>query len=369
MANPPLTPPITPRPGIMDIAAYVPGEAKLAGHAEPMQLAANENALGPAKSAMAAYTDAGASLHRYPDGAATVLRNAIADAHGLDADRIICGAGSDEILSFLGRSYAGPGDEVLYSAHGFLMYQIITLTVGATPVAAPETADLTASVDALLAAVTPKTRILFLANPNNPTGTLLPVRELRRLRAGLRDDILLVIDAAYAEYVDHPDYDAGAALVDEGENTVMTRTFSKIHGLAALRLGWCYCPASVAAVLNRLRGPFNVGAPSIAAGVAAIGDTGHIERSRAHNVAERKRLQDRLRQLGLNTPESHGNFILIRFADGDQAEAALQAMNAGGVIPRRVAGYGLPESLRVTVGTAEENDAVVQALTEFVGEA
>ena len=369
MANPPLTPPITPRPGIMDIAAYMPGEAKLDGHAEPMQLAANENALGPAKSAMAAYTEAGASLHRYPDGAATVLRNAIADAHGLDADRIICGAGSDEILSFLGRSYAGPGDEVLYSAHGFLMYPIITLTVGATPVAAPETADLTASVDALLAAVTPKTRILFLANPNNPTGTLLPMSELRRLRAGLRDDILLVIDAAYAEYVDHPDYDAGAALADEGENTVMTRTFSKIHGLAALRLGWCYCPASVAAVLNRLRGPFNVGAPSLAAGVAAIGDTGHIERSRAHNFAERKRLQDRLRQLGLNTPESHGNFILIRFVDGDQAEAALQAMNAGGVIPRRVAGYGLPESLRVTVGTAEENDAVVQALTDFVGEA
>ena len=369
MANPPLTPPITPRPGIMDIAAYVPGEAKLAGHAEPMQLAANENALGPAKSAMAAYTEAGASLHRYPDGAATLLRNAIADAHGLDADRIICGAGSDEILSLLGRSYAGPGDEVVHSAHGFLMYPIITRTVGATPVPAPETAELTASVDSLLAAVTPKTRILFLANPNNPTGTLLPLGELRRLRAGLRDDILLVIDAAYAEYVDHPDYDAGAALVDEGENTVMTRTFSKIHGLAALRLGWCYCPASVAAVLNRLRGPFNVGAPSIAAGIAAIGDMDHIERSRAHNVAERKRLQDRLLQLGLNTPESHGNFILIRFQDGDRAEAALQAMNVGGVIPRRVAGYGLPESLRVTVGMAEENDAVVRALTDFVGEA
>jgi histidinol-phosphate aminotransferase len=352
----------------MDIAAYVPGEAKLDGHAEPMQLAANENALGPAASAISAYQDAGASLHRYPDGASTTLRNAIAKAHGLDADRIICGAGSDEILSFLGRSYAGPGDEVLYSAHGFLMYPIITRTVGATPVAAPET-DLTASVDALLAAVTPKTRILFLANPNNPTGTILPASELRRLRAGLRDDILLVIDAAYAEYVDHPDYDAGVELVDAGENTVMTRTFSKIHGLAALRLGWCYCPESIAGVLNRLRGPFNVGAPSIAAGVAAIGDQGHIDRSRAHNVAERKRLQDRLRQLGYATPESHGNFILIRFADGDKAEAALQAMNAGGVIPRRVAGYGLPESLRVTVGTAAENDAVVQALTDFAGEA
>lgn len=360
--------PLTPRPGIMDIAAYVPGEAKLDGYAEPMQLAANENALGAAASAVAAYNAAGATLHRYPDGAATALRDTIADIHGLDADRVICGAGSDEILSFLGRAYAGPGDEILYSAHGFLMYPIISRTVGATPVPAPEV-DLTASVDALLAAVTPKTRILFLANPNNPTGTLLPTRELQRLRDGLRDDILLVIDAAYAEYVDEADYDAGLSLVDAGENTVMTRTFSKIHGLAALRLGWCYCPESIAAVLNRLRGPFNVGAPSIAAGIAATRDVEHVAHSKAHNLTERKRLQDRLRQLGLDTPVSHGNFILIRFADGEGAEAALQAMNGAGVIPRRVAGYGLPESLRVTVGTAEENDAVVTALTDFLAKA
>jgi len=359
--------PLTPRPGIMEIAPYVPGEAKIAGHAEPAQLAANENALGPGAAAVDAYTAGAATLHRYPDGGALELTGAIGEVHGLDPKRIVCGAGSDEILSFLGRSYAGPGDEVLYSAHGFLMYPIIARTVGATPVTAPEV-ELTASVDNLLAAVTPKTRIVFVANPNNPTGTMLPGSELRRLRAGLPDDVLLVIDAAYAEYVDDPDYEAGAALVDAGENTVMTRTFSKIHGLAALRIGWCYAPASVVDVLQRLRGPFNVGAAAITAGAAAVRDTAHVERSRTHNNAERRRLADRLAQLGLGGPKSHGNFLLIRFETPERAEAALQALNAAGVIPRRVAGYGLPESLRITVGTAAENDAVVAALTDFVAQ-
>ncbi|MEQ9122663.1 MAG: histidinol-phosphate transaminase, partial [Alphaproteobacteria bacterium] len=317
---------------------------------------------------VAAYKEGAASLHRYPDGGAQALVRAIGEVHGLDPARIVCGAGSDELLALLGRAYAGPGDEVLYSAHGFLMYPIVALSVGATPVKAPET-DLTANVDNLLAAVTPKTRIVFVANPNNPTGTMLPAAELRRLRAGLPADVLLVIDAAYAEYVDDPAYDAGASLVDEGAATVMTRTFSKIHGLAALRIGWCYAPAAIAAVLNRIRGPFNVGAPAIAAGAAAIRDLDHVERSRAHNRVERKRLADRLVQLGLSGPTSHGNFLLVRFPDAATAEAALAALNGAGVIPRRVAGYGLPECLRITVGTAEENDKVVAALTDFVGEA
>ena len=356
---------LTPRPGIMELAPYVPGEARIAGHAEPAQLAANENALGPGAAAVAAYQAGAGSLHRYPDGGATALVQAIGKAHGLDPARIVCGAGSDELLSFLGRAYAGPGDEVLYSAHGFLMYPIIARTVGATPVTAPEV-DLAASVDNLLAAVTPKTRIVFVANPNNPTGSMLSAREMQRLRAGLPDDVLLVIDAAYAEYVDHPDYDAGVSLVDAGENTVMTRTFSKIHGLAAVRLGWCYAPASVIAVLQRIRGPFNVTSAALAAGAAAIADTAHVDRSRKHNAVERKRLADRLGQLGLTGPESHGNFLLIRFADAAAATAALEAMNRAGVIPRRVAGYGLPQCLRITVGTAAENDKVVAALTDFM---
>lgn len=350
----------------MDIAPYVPGEAKIDGHAEPAQLAANENALGPGAKAVAAYRENAGSLHRYPDGGSAALVQAIGEIHGLDPARIVCGAGSDEILALIGKAYAGPGDEALYSAHGFLMYPIIAKGVGATPVAAPER-DLTADVDNLLAAVTDKTRIVFLANPNNPTGTMLPAAELERLRAGLPDNVLLVIDAAYAEYVDDPAYDAGARLVDQGQNTVMTRTFSKIHGLAALRIGWCYAPTSVIQVLHRIRGPFNVSAPAIAAGAAAVRDQAHVERSRSHNTAERKRLRDRLAQLGLTGPESHGNFLLIRFESPERAEAALQAMNAAGVIPRRVAGYGLPECLRVTVGAAEENDAVVAALADFTG--
>ena len=357
--------PLTPQPGILDIAPYVPGEAKIAGHADPAQLAANENALGPGGAAIAAFGACAHLLHRYPDGGFRELTQAIGDVHGLDPARIVCGAGSDEILSLIGQAYAGPGDEVLYSAHGFLMYPIVAMSVGATPVSAPEV-DLTTNVDNLLAAVTAATKIVFLANPNNPTGTMLPAREVRRLRQGLRDDILLVIDAAYAEYVTDPDYEAGAALVDAGENTVMTRTFSKIHGLAALRLGWCYAPEAVCQVLSRIRGPFNVNAPAIAAGAAAVRDVAHVEMSREHNRAERRRLADRLAQHGLTGPTSHGNFLLIRFQDAKTAEAALQAMNAAGVIPRRVAGYGLPECLRITVGTAVENDRVVGALAGFM---
>ena len=358
--------PLVPRPGIMDIAPYVPGEAKISGHSEPAQLAANENALGPSPAAVAAYNSAANSLHRYPDGGSTELTNAIGEVHDLDPKQIVCGAGSDEILALLGRGYVGLGDETLHSAHGFLMYPIITKSLGATPLQAPET-DLTANVDALLASVTPKTRIVFLANPNNPTGTMLPAEELKRLRKGLNDDVLLVIDAAYAEYVDDPLYSDGRDLVDSNDNVVMTRTFSKIYGLAALRIGWCYAPPSVVDVLHRIRGPFNVTAPAIAAGAAAVRDQEHVERSRHHNKVERNRLASRLAQLGLSGPVSHGNFLLISFKTPEVAEGALQAMNALGVIPRRVAGYGLPECLRITVGTAAENDRVVSALADFTG--
>ncbi|MCB9929567.1 MAG: histidinol-phosphate transaminase [Alphaproteobacteria bacterium] len=361
------TGPLTPQPGIMGIAAYVPGEHGLAGHNRVVVLSANENPLGPGDAARKAYIDAAASLERYPEGSARVLREAIAKAEGLEADRIVCGAGSDELLTMLGHCYAGVGDEIVYSAHGFTMYPIIAQSVGARPVAAPET-DLTADVEALLAAVTPRTKMVYLANPNNPTGTYLPMRALQDFRARLREDILLVLDAAYVEYVTAADYGNPADLVRQNRNVVMCRTFSKIHGLAAVRLGWCYGPPEVIAVLNRVRGPFNVNSAAQAAGVAAILDKAHQDRSRAHNAHWLPWLTAEIRKLGLEVPSSQGNFILVRFPDqpGRDSAAAIEHLNAHGIIPRRMAAYGLPDSVRITIGLEEDNRAVVAALRQFV---
>jgi histidinol-phosphate aminotransferase len=354
---------LTPRPGIMDIAPYVPGESKAAGAAETLKLSSNESALGPSPKAQAAYLKLVEELHRYPDGAAAELRATIGRHYGLDPARIVCGSGSDELIALLVKGYVGPGDEVLLSEYGFLMYPIQALAHGATPVKAPET-NQTADVDALLAKVTPKTRMVFLANPNNPTGTYLPVGEVKRLREGLRKDIVLVIDAAYAEYVVRNDYSAGAELVDEYGNVVMTRTFSKIFGLAALRLGWAYCPAEVADVLNRIRGPFNVTAAAQAAGIAALNDVAFTDKARAHNDIWRPWLEAEARKLGLEVTPSVGNFVLIRFANDEVAKADA-ALKAKGVVGRRVAAYGLPDCLRITVGTEAENRAVIDALRAF----
>ena len=265
---------LTPRPGIMEISPYVGGRSALDGRQNVIRLAANESALGPSPRAVAAYEALGSSLHRYPDGGAGDLRDALGTLNGLDPARIVCGTGSDEILQLLTKAYAGPGDEVLDIRHGFLVYALAARAAGATPVAAPET-DLRADVDSLLEHVTERTRVLFLANPNNPTGSYLSRGELRRLWSGLPENILLVIDSAYAEYVTVADYEAGAELVDAGKNVVMTRTFSKIYGLAALRLGWCYAGEEVIDVMNRVRGPFNVTAPALAAGLAAVQDQDH----------------------------------------------------------------------------------------------
>lgn len=359
---------VAPRPGILDVAPYVGGEATIAGRNRAVRLASNENPLGASPMAAAAYAGLKDELHRYPDGGAVELREALGRSEGLDPARIVCGAGSDELIALLVRGYAGPGDEVLYSAHGFLMYSIAARTAGATPVAAPER-DLTADVDALLARVTPRTRLLFLANPNNPTGSCLGRAALARLRDELRDDVLLVLDAAYAEYVDDRDYESGANMVEAGDNVVMTRTFSKIHGLAALRLGWAYCPPAVADVLNRVRGPFNVSQAAQAAGIAALADHGHLQRSRRHNSKWRAWLIEALRELGLQPYPSAGNFVLVRFAadPGRSAEAALAHLKAAGVLVRGMAAYGLPDCLRITIGTEEELAAVVAALREFVG--
>ena len=355
-----------PRPGILDIAPYVGGEAQIPGVKRAIKLASNESALGPSPKAIAAYRKVAKDLHRYPDGGADRLRGAIAERYGLEPAQIVCGAGSDELIAMLCRAYAGPGDEVLYSEFGFLMYAISAKSAGATPVKAPER-DYTAHVDSLLARVNERTRLLFLANPNNPTGTYLANDELARLRQRLSPQVLLVIDAAYAEYVDRNDYSPGVDLVRNHPNVVMTRTFSKIYGLAALRLGWAYCPPAVADVLHRVRGPFNVGAAAQAAGLAAIADHAHTAGAKEHNDHWRPWLMHQLAAIGLSTTPSVGNFVLARFPYGaPQAKAADAFLKTKGLIVRQMAGYGLPDCLRITVGLDDENEALTATLGEFM---
>jgi histidinol-phosphate aminotransferase len=357
-----------PRPGILDIEAYVPGESRLPSGVKPAKLSSNETPLGPSPKAIEAYKAAGDDLERYPDGQASGLRKAIALRYGLNPQRIVCGAGSDEILTLLAHAYLGPGDEAIYTEHGFLVYRIAILANGATPVVAPEK-DLKTDVDAILAHVTTKTRMVFLANPNNPTGTYVGIDEVRRLRAALRSDILLVLDGAYAEYVQRNDYEAGMELVSTTNNTVMTRTFSKIHGLAALRIGWGYCPAEVADVLNRIRGPFNLSSAAISAGTAAITDAEHMEKAVAHNAKWLGWLETEIGKLGLTVTPSVANFILIHFPreEGRAATDADAFLKSKGIILRTVGSYGLGHCLRMTIGTEDENRRVVAALSEFMG--
>ncbi len=357
-----------PQLGIMDIAAYVAGESAIENAGPVIKLSSNEGAFGPSPVASAAYAEISQQLHRYPDSGCTELRRAIAEVHGLDANRIVCGAGSDEIISMLCSAYAGPGDEILYSEHGFLMYPISARAAGATPVAAPET-ELTADIDSLLAALTDRTRIVFLANPNNPTGTFVSGAELARLHAGLPETVLLVIDAAYAEYVSAEGYSDGLELVEQHDNVVMTRTFSKIHGLGGMRLGWGYCPVAVADVLNRVRGPFNVSAAAQAAGVAAIGDREFTRKVRQHNDRWLAWTRDRLRDLGLSVPDGVGNFLLACFPeDGEHTAADADAfLKRDSIIVRRMDAYGLPRCLRITIGLEDEMRAVVDSLSRFMG--
>ena len=358
----------SPKPGILDIELYVPGESHLPGGVKPIKLSSNETPLGPSPKAIAAFRDAAGTLERYPDGGAGALRAAIAQRYNLDAERIICGAGSDELLTLLAHAYLGPGDEAIYTEHGFLVYRIAILANGATPVIAPEK-NLVTDVDGILARVTARTKMVFLANPNNPTGTYIPASEVERLRYGLPGNVLLVLDGAYAEYVHEKDYDSGLELAASTPNSVMTRTFSKIFGLASLRLGWAYGSAEVIGVLNRLRGPFNISGPGIAAGVAAMADTAHIQAAVAHNDRWLAWLTKELTALGLTVTPSVANFLLIHFPkDGaPTAEAADAYLKSRGIILRRVAGYGLPHALRLTVGTESENRAVLDALSVFLG--
>jgi histidinol-phosphate aminotransferase len=358
-----------PRPGVLDIAPYVPGKSTAPGVAKVFKLSSNETPLGPSEKAIAAYQAAGKHLEDYPEGAATELREAIGAAFGLDPARIICGAGSDDLLNLIARAYLTDGDEAIHTTHGFLVYPIATLGTGAKPIVAPETKH-TADVDAILKAVTPKTKVVFLANPNNPTGTYVPFDEVKRLHKGLPAHVLLVLDAAYAEYVTRNDYEAGIELVATSENVVMCRTFSKIYGLAALRLGWMYGPAHIVDAVNRVRGPFNVNAPAIAAGVAAIRDTAHVEKARAHNTHWLAWLTEEIGKLGLTVTPSVANFVLIHFPEtkGRTAKDADAFLTKRGLVLRVVGSYKLPNCLRMTVGSEEANKLVVQALKDFLGQ-
>lgn len=358
---------LTPKPGILEITPYIGGRASVAGVEKVIKLSSNESPLGPSPMAVEALVKASRDLELYPEGSAKILREAIGEVYGLDPARIVAsGDGSDALLTMLANAYLRPGDEVLFGAHDFILYKIATLANSAIPIEVPDP-KLRLDVDAVLARVTPKTRIVFVANPNNPTGSYITHEEMRRLHAGLSPDTLLVIDAAYSEYVRKNDYEPGIEMVSHYPNVVMTRTFSKIHGLAGMRIGWTYAPASVCDVLNRIRGPFNVSMMQQYAAAAAIRDRAHVERSVAHNEQWKNYLTEEIRKLGLKVNESVGNFILIQFPKGEKGATQADAfLGARGLILRGVAGYGLPDALRLTVGTAEANERVVAALRDFM---
>lgn len=355
------------RPSIMQIEAYVPGKSTAPGSGKVYKLSSNETPLGPSPVAVEAAKQALEQLSHYPDGSSTGLRRAIAAKFGLDADRIICSNGSDELLTLLAHTYLTLGDEAIITEHGFLVYKIAVLSAGGTPVTVAEK-DCRIDVDAILARVTEKTRLVYIANPANPTGTYLPFDEVKRLHAGLPPSAILVLDAAYAEYARRNDYSAGLELVATNENVVMTRTFSKIHGLANLRLGWMVGPAGIVDALNRVRGPFNVNGVALAAGIAAINDEQHVARSIAHNEEWLPRLTEELQALGLVVTPSVTNFVLIHFPEqaGKSAADADTFLSSRGLILRRVTSYGFANALRLTIGTAEANRLVISALKEFM---
>jgi histidinol-phosphate aminotransferase len=353
--------------GIMDISIYMPGKSAAPAGIKLHKLSSNETPLGPSPKALKAIQEASEHLELYPDGQSDTLKKAIGEVYGLNTDNLICGNGSDELLSMIGAAYLETDDEVIFTEHGFLMYKIVALTSGAVPVVVKETNE-HADVDAILAAVTPRTRIIFLANPNNPTGTYIPMDKVRRLHAGLPTNVVLVLDAAYAEYVRRNDYEAGVELVASSQNVIMTRTFSKIHGLAALRIGWAYAPRSMIEILERVRGPFNVNALAIAAGAAAIRDRAHIDKAVLHNEKSILHVTAELEKLGLRVTPSVGNFLLVHFpeATGKSAAEADAYLTSKGILLRAVTGYGFPNALRMTLGTDETNAFVISTLRDFL---
>ena len=353
---------ITPQPGIMDISLYQGGKSEIPGITDIVKLSSNENPFGPSKAASDAVRQAAGNMHLYPSTTHDGLRDAIGEVHGIDPSQIICGVGSDEIISLICYAFAGPGDEVLYTEHGFGMYRISALAAGATPVVAPEKNRQT-DVDALIEACTTDTKIVFIANPNNPTGTMIEESEVRRLADGIPETTLLVLDGAYAEYVDG--FDGGIEIINERENVLMTRTFSKIYGLGGLRIGWGYAPRIIVDVLNRLRGPFNLSSPALLAAEAAMRDQNYVSWCRAQNEKLRDWLADELRKLRIESDKSFANFVLARFETVEDAVNADTHLQSKGLIVRQVGGYGLPQCLRITIGDEAACKRVVAALSEI----
>ncbi len=357
-----------PKPGIMKITPYIPGRSSPSSSFVPeregktIQLSSNESALGASPKAIAALDGLADVLAHYPDGTSHNLRTALAEIHGLEKERIVIGAGSDEILHLLAQVYIGEGDEAIVSEFGFLVYPIVTRGAGGEPVFVSDK-DYRVDVEAVLEAVSKKTRIVFIANPNNPTGTYLNKSEMARLHKGLRDDILLVVDNAYAEYADADDYETGLDLVRGAQNVVMVRTFSKM-GLAALRVGWMYGPDTIVDAMNRLRGPFNINYAAQLAGEAAARDGEFVARLKAHNSKWRQWLSDQLTSNEIRVLPSQGNFILAIFTrDGTGgAKKAFQALAEGGVMVREMGAYGLPDALRISIGTQEAMERVAAIL-------
>ena len=356
---------VTPQPGIMDIALYQGGASHVEGVADVVKLSSNENPFGPSPRASDAFRQAAGELHIYPSTSHERLREAIGEVHGVDPERVICGVGSDEIISFLCYAYAGPGDEVLHTEHGFAMYRISALAAGATPVVAAER-DRVTDVDALLAACTERTRLVFIANPNNPTGTMITEDEVARLADGLPEQCLLVLDGAYAEYVEG--FDAGLSVMEGRGNVFMTRTFSKIYGLGGLRIGWGYGPQEIVDTLSRIRGPFNLSGPALKAAHAAVRDVTYTERCRVENARMRDWLAAELAKLGVPSDPSECNFILARFGSEDEAVACDAALKARGLIVRMVGGYGLPHCLRITIGDEPACRRIAAVIAEFKGQ-
>jgi histidinol-phosphate aminotransferase len=360
----------TPKPWIMEIAPYVPGRSTTDDGRVVAKLSSNENALGTSDQARAAFAAHSGNLERYPDASAADLRVAIAAHHGLDPARVIYGTGSDEVLHLVAGAYAGPGDEIIFVRFGFSVYEIATRRVGATPVIAPDQ-DYATDVDAILACVTPRTRVVFVANPNNPTGTYADKQDIARLHAALPSAVMLVIDQAYAEYLDDGEEDGGMALAMAQPNVIVTRTFSKIFGLAAERIGWGYGSAEAVDAMHRIRAPFNVTIAGQSAAIAALGDTDFVENSRTHNAVWRTWLASEIEKMGnagLRAVPSQTNFLLILFEGAVSAETAYKALMDHGYITRWLPGQGLPNGLRITIGTEEETRGVAAALRQIVAE-
>ena len=363
---------IKPRDGILSISRYKGGKGSQAIGA--LKLSSNESPLGPSDRAIKAYIDSAKSLSIYPDGNSTLLKEKIAELHNINVNNIICGAGSDEILNLIAAAYLMPGDEVIFSEHAFLLYKIITLANNGTPIAAKED-GLKANIDNIISCVTKKTKIVFIANPNNPTGSYLNKNELYELRDRLPESVLLVIDGAYAEYAQEEDYIDGKSLISDAVNTVMTRTFSKVYALAALRIGWAYAPSHIIETLNKIRGPFNLSTAAINAGAAALDDQDHVKKSVDFNTEEKVNLLEEYREIMIPTTGGAANFLLLDLTNidfigfmGDQeiAENMNKYLIHNNIYVRNVADYGLSCHLRITIGKREQNNFVLEKIQQYM---